>query len=206
MCSLSEPLRCRTLVMDFAKGKGKGKSPEDLRRAQAFHTFSSNDALNFSCWLQVWQVNFFTVVLWSGYQKEHLEYAMLFQLSREDGSLPPGLLSVYFPGMFRARAPPVLCLRGPTCTADPLATMGVERFVSDLVLNLADFSSTRRWTWFLSLFTSVFLRRLGISSFRGFKLLDCCRYLLVMFPGLVTVRATHLSTFRFRQGLQATSF
>ena len=89
--------------MDLPKGKGKGKSPEDLRRAHAFHTFSSNDALNFSCWYQVWQVNFFTAVLWSGYQKEHLEYALLLQLSRDDDSLPQGLLSFYFPGLFRGR-------------------------------------------------------------------------------------------------------
>ena len=34
----------------------------------------------------------------------------------------------------------------PTCTADLLFIMRVERFASDLVLNLADFSSTRRWT------------------------------------------------------------
>ena len=103
---------------DFAKGKGKGlgkgKSPEDVRRAQQFHTFSSNDALNFSCWLQVWQVNFFMAILWSGYQKEHLEYAVLLQLSREDGTLPQGLLSVYFPGMLgTSTCRPVLCLRGP---------------------------------------------------------------------------------------------
>ena len=42
-------------------------------------------------------------VLWSGYQKEHLESALLLQLSREDDSLPQGLLSVHFPGMFRGR-------------------------------------------------------------------------------------------------------
>ena len=40
-------------------------------------------------------------VLWSGYQKDHLEYAMLLQLRRENGVLPQGLLSVYFLGMFR---------------------------------------------------------------------------------------------------------
>ena len=34
----------------------------------------------------------------------------------------------------------------PTCTADPLFGMRVELFVSDLVLNLDDFSSTRQWT------------------------------------------------------------
>ena len=48
-------------------------------------------------------MNFFMAVLWSGYQKEHLEYALLLQLSRDDVSLPQGLLSVYFPGMFRGR-------------------------------------------------------------------------------------------------------
>ena len=89
--------------MDFPKGKGKGKCPEDLRRAQAFHTFSSSDALNFFCWYQVWQVNFFMAGLWSGLQKEHLELALLLQLSREHGTLPMGLLSIYFPGMFRGR-------------------------------------------------------------------------------------------------------
>ena len=42
-------------------------------------------------------------VLWSGYQKEHLEYALLLQLSRDDDRLLQGLLSVYFPGMLRGR-------------------------------------------------------------------------------------------------------
>ena len=35
------------LAMDFATDQGKGKSEEDLRRAQASHTFRSNDAPNF---------------------------------------------------------------------------------------------------------------------------------------------------------------
>ena len=42
-------------------------------------------------------------ILWSGYQKEHLDCAMLLQLSQEDGTLPQGLLSVFFSGMFRGR-------------------------------------------------------------------------------------------------------
>ena len=58
---VSQILPQQTLTTYFPKGKGKGKSPEDLRRAQAFHAFSSNDALNFSWWYQVWQVNFFFV-------------------------------------------------------------------------------------------------------------------------------------------------
>ena len=93
----------QALIMGLPKGKGKGKSPDDLRTAQAFRTFSSNDALNFSRWYQVWQVNFFMAVLWSGYQGKHLEYALLLQLSRVDDSLPHRLLSFYFPGMFRGR-------------------------------------------------------------------------------------------------------
>ena len=100
---MSQILPQQTLTIDFPKGKRKGKSPEDLGRAQAFHAFSSNDALNFSCWYQVWQVNFFVAVLWSGIQKEHLELALLLKLSREDDTLPLGLLSIYFPGMFRGR-------------------------------------------------------------------------------------------------------
>ena len=91
---------------DPSKGKGKGlakgKSMEDLRNQQ-FLTFSQNNALNFSVWLQVWNVDFFMAILWSGYQKEHLDYAMLLRLSQEDGTLPQGLLSVFFPGMFRGR-------------------------------------------------------------------------------------------------------
>ena len=94
---------CPTLIMDLPKGKGKVESPENLRSAQAFHTFSSNDALNFSCWYQVWHGELFHGCTLSGYQKEHLEYALLLQLSRDDDSLPQGLLSVYFPGMFRGR-------------------------------------------------------------------------------------------------------
>ena len=121
---------------DKGKGLGKGKSPEDLRRAQQFHTFSSNDALNFSCWLQVWQVNFFMAILWSGYQKEHLEYAVLLQLSREDGALPQDFclctsLECFVGEYFQASTLPTT----PTCTADPLFIMRVERFASDLVLN-----------------------------------------------------------------------
>ena len=42
-------------------------------------------------------------ILWSGYQKEHLDYSMLLRLSQEDGTLPQGLLSVFFPGMFRGQ-------------------------------------------------------------------------------------------------------
>ena len=80
--------------MDLPKGKGKGNSPEDLRRAEAFFTFFRNVVFNFSCWHQVWEVNFFMAVLWSGFQKE---------LSQEDDRLPQGLLSTYFPGMFRGR-------------------------------------------------------------------------------------------------------
>ena len=53
------------------KSKDKGKTEEDLRRAQAFHTFASNDVLNFSCWYQAWQVSNFFQLLWSGFQKEH---------------------------------------------------------------------------------------------------------------------------------------
>ena len=75
---------------------------EDLRNQQ-FLTFSRNDALNFSVWLQVWNVDLFMAILWSGYQKEHLDYSMLLRLSQEDGTLPQGLLSVFFPGMFRGR-------------------------------------------------------------------------------------------------------
>ena len=47
--------------------------------------------------------------LWSGYQEEHLELAMLLQLSMEDGRMEDGRLLVglvttpYFPGMFRGR-------------------------------------------------------------------------------------------------------
>ena len=75
---------------------------EDLRNQQ-FLTFSRNDALNFSVWLQVWNVDLFMAILWSGYQKEHLDYAMLLRLSQEDGTLPQGLLTVFSPGMFRGR-------------------------------------------------------------------------------------------------------
>ena len=91
---------------DPSKGKGKGlskgKSVQDLRNQQ-FLTFSRNDALKFSVWLQVWNVDLFMAILWSGYQKEHLDYSMLLRLSQEDGTLPQGLLSVFFPGMFRGR-------------------------------------------------------------------------------------------------------
>ena len=91
---------------DPSKGKGKGlakgKSVQDLRNQQ-FHTFSRNDALNFSVWLQVWNVDLFMAILWSGYQKEHLDYSMLLRLSQEDGTLPQGLLSVFFPGLVIAR-------------------------------------------------------------------------------------------------------
>ena len=55
-------------------------------------------------------------------------------------------------------------------TAGPLFIMMVELSAEGCGLNLADFSSTRRWTWFLSLFTSVFLRQLGTSSCPDFKL------------------------------------
>ena len=55
-------------------------------------------------------------------------------------------------------------------TAGPLFIMMVELSAEGWVLNLADFSSTRRWTWFCSLFTSVFLRQLGTSACPEFKL------------------------------------
>ena len=96
------------LAMDFARGKGKGQSKDDLRRAQAFHTFASNDAPNFPCWYQVWQVNFcFSILFWSGYQKEHLDLSLLLNLSMAspEDLLPMRVVSTYFPGMFRGRIP-----------------------------------------------------------------------------------------------------
>ena len=91
------------LPWTLPRAKARTSSEEDLRHAQAFHTFSSNDALNFSRWYQVWQVDFFMAILWSGYQEEHLELAMLLQLSMEDGRMEDGRLLVglvttpYFP-------------------------------------------------------------------------------------------------------------
>ena len=135
---------------DPSKGKGKGlakgKSVQDLRNQQ-FLTFSRNDALNFSVWLQVWNVNLFMAILWSGYQKEHLDYSMILRLSQEDGTLPQGLLSVFSLACFVDEYFQACTLpTRPTCTADPLFGMRVERFANDLVLNLADSLSTRRWT------------------------------------------------------------
>ena len=178
---------------------------EDLRNQQ-FLTFSRNDALNFSVWLQVWNVDFFMAILWSGYQKEHLDYAMLLRLSQEDGTLPQGLLTVFFPGMFRGRVLSGLhfAYEAHLYCRSTFRHEG-RAFCQRLGVELGRFLIDPPMDLILSLFTSVFLRLLGILLFRGFRLLECCRYLLVMFLGLVTARDIHLLTFRFHQDLHFTS-